>query len=70
MARPLEVLYAGAAPELMNGVDQFNVQLPPGLNTFPKGSCSAGAAALDLVLKTLVGFVVNVTSNKVIVYSH
>jgi uncharacterized protein (TIGR03437 family) len=64
---PLGVLYAGTAPELINGVDQVNVQLPAGVDTCPRGICSTGSG-IGLVVKTRLGPAV--TSNTVIVYTH
>ena len=63
---PLGVLYAGTAPELINGVDQVNVQLPP--ETCSTGNClfSLGLAVQTLpVLGTTVA-----TSNTVTIYTH
>jgi uncharacterized protein (TIGR03437 family) len=65
---PYGVLYAGTAPELINGVDQVNVQLPPGLKTCPTGSCGVYATSLALVVQTIPGPVV--TSNAAFVYTH
>jgi uncharacterized protein (TIGR03437 family) len=67
---PLEVLYAGTAPDLINGVDQVNVQLPPGLNSCPTGSCTPGAG-IEVVVQTVsLGTNTVVTSNTVNVYTH
>jgi uncharacterized protein (TIGR03437 family) len=55
---PVGVLYAGTAPELINGVDQVNVQLPPGLS----------GALVPLVVQTLGSTIV--TSNPVTIYTH
>ncbi len=63
---PFEVLYAGTAPEMINGVDQVNVQLPPGLDTCGKGICSTGSG-IGLVVRTISGPLV--ASNTVIVYT-
>jgi uncharacterized protein (TIGR03437 family) len=54
---PLGVLYAGTAPGLINGLDQVNVQLPPGVKGLP------------LVIETLPSAGAPATSNTVQVYA-
>jgi uncharacterized protein (TIGR03437 family) len=57
---PLGVLYAGTAPGLIDGLDQVNVQLPPGVN------------GLQLVVRTQPSsliFETPVSSNTVTVYA-
>ena len=68
-AAPLGVLYAGTAPELINGVDQVNVQLPPDLITCPTGTCSV-EQGLGLVVQTLPLLAPVAISNTVTIYTH
>ncbi len=63
---PLGLLYAGTAPELINGVDQVNVQLPP--QTCSTSHCLFG---LGLAVQTLpVAGTTVATSNTVTIYTH
>ncbi len=65
---PYGLLYAGTAPDLINGVDQVNVQLPPGVNTCPKGTCGPYTPGVDMVVQTIGSTVI--TSNGVTIYTH
>ncbi|HVW85693.1 MAG TPA: SBBP repeat-containing protein [Bryobacteraceae bacterium] len=59
---PQNILYAGAAPEIINGVFQMNVMVPPGVVVTPDG----WQVRLESVLQNSIAL----TSNTVGIYVH